>query len=74
MTRLLMIALLFALVGCRDKEREREEMRKKQAEILRQQSSKWTEEQKNYRLPDLNPKKGGAPKAQKNSEQKGNQK
>lgn len=74
MNRLLMVVLLFALAGCRDKEREREEMRKKQAEILRQQSSKWTEEQKNYRLPDLSPKKGDAANAQKNSEQKGNQK
>ena len=55
--------LLLALVGCTDK---REELRKKQQEILRQQSSKWTEEQKNYRLPEL-----GNKDAPKKSEQKG---
>jgi uncharacterized protein YcfL len=50
---LMVFTLLLPLVGCTDK---REELRKKQQEILREQSSKLTEEQKNYRLPELGTK------------------
>jgi hypothetical protein len=63
MNWLIALTLLFALAGCTDK---RDELRKKQQEILRQQSSKWTEEQKNYRLPEL-----GTKDAPKKSEKKG---
>jgi len=63
MKQLIATAILLALAGCNDK---REELRKKQQEILRQQSSKWTEEQKNYRLPEL-----GNKDVQKKSEKKG---
>lgn len=62
----LSMMLLALLSGCRSKEREREDTRKKQQEILRQQSSKWTEEQKKFRFPDL-----GKKPQQKKSEQKG---
>ena len=60
------ICLLFALTACGD---SREEQRRKQKELLRQQSSKWTEEQKNYRLPDL-----GNKDAHTKSDQKGTKK
>ena len=60
---LMVFTLLLPLIGCTDK---REELRKKQQEILREQSSKWTEEQKNYRLPEL-----GNKDVQKKSEKKG---
>jgi len=66
MTRLIVIPILLALAACGD---SREEQRKKQQEILRQQSSKWTEEQKNYRLPDL-----GKTDVQKKPDQKGTKK
>lgn len=60
---LMVFTVLLPLVGCTDK---REELRKKQQEILREQSSKWTEEQKTYRLPEL-----GDKDVQKKSEKKG---
>lgn len=60
---LMVFTLLLPLIGCTDK---REELRKKQQEILREQSSKWTEEQKNYRLPEL-----GTKDATKKSDKKG---
>jgi hypothetical protein len=63
MKPLIAVALLFAFVGCTDK---KDELRRKQQEILRQQSSQWTEEQKNYRLPEL-----GNKDVQKKSEKKG---
>ena len=66
MKRMIAIPLLLVLAACGD---SREEQRKKQQEILRQQSSKWTEEQKNYRLPEL-----GNKDVQKKPELKGTKK
>lgn len=50
--------LLLALVaaGCGSRQGEREDLKKKQEKILRDQSSKWTEEQKKFEFPDLNKK------------------
>ncbi len=50
---LAVLMLFLLLAGCRSKDREREEIRKKQQEILRQQSSHWTEQQKKFEFPDL---------------------
>ena len=66
MKPLLTIGLLLALASCGD---SREEQRRKQQEILRQQSSKWADEQKNYRLPEL-----GKKDAQNKPEEKGTKK
>lgn len=63
MKLLIAVIMWFALSGCTDK---REELHKKQEKLLREQSSKWTEEQKNYRLPEL-----GTKNAPKKSDQKG---
>ena len=66
MKRLIAIPILWGLASCGD---SREEQRKKQQEILRQQSSKWAEEQKNYRMPEL-----GNKDAPKIPDQKGTKK
>jgi hypothetical protein len=63
MKPLIAVSLLFALAGCTDK---KDDLRRKQQEILRQQSSQWTEQQKNYRLPELRNKD-----VRKKSEKKG---
>lgn len=55
---LLLLALVAA--GCGSKQRERDDLKKKQEKILRDQSSKWAEEQKKFEFPDLN--KQPAPK------------
>ncbi len=66
MKLLIAIPIFLSLSACGD---GRKEQRKKQQEILRQQSSKWAEEQKNYRMPEL-----GSKDAQKRPDQKGTKK